>query len=172
MCLIFLPHCWSNHWTTSSAVISRVSILRTSFSLWNFYFPRLGGMPFGGDISPFMVCWCESPLHALVLSDTFRVTWKSVGAVVKQLTRSQWKKQRKHVGNYKLCRELNSSRGTTISNTWVCLPTVQMRWRCRMRCRIRVETAQVTAQVLCSQVSFHHHRFTHLDFITTFQALQ
>ena len=65
-------------------------------------------MPFGGDISPFMVCWCESPLHALVLSDTFRVTWKSVGAVVKQLTRSQWKKQRKHVGNYKLCRELNS----------------------------------------------------------------
>lgn len=108
MCLIFLPHCWSNHWTTSSAVISRVSILRTSFSLWNFYFPRLGGMPFGGDISPFMVCWCESPLHALVLSDTFRVTWKSVGAVVKQLTRSQWKKQRKHVGNYKLCRELNS----------------------------------------------------------------
>lgn len=108
MCLIFLPHCWSNHWTTSSAVTSRVSILRrTSFSLWNFYFPRLGGMPFGGDSSPFVVCWRESPLHSLVLSHTFRVTWKSVGAVVKQLTRSQWKKQRKHVGNYRLCRELN-----------------------------------------------------------------
>ena len=47
---------------------------KDNFFPMKFLFSQVRGMPFGGDISPFMFCWHESPLHTLVLSDTFRVT--------------------------------------------------------------------------------------------------
>ena len=59
--------------------------------------------------------------------------------------------------------------GTDTSNACVYFLTVQ-------NGVIRVEIAQVTAQAPISRcvsfLSLHHHRFTLLDSITTFQALQ
>ena len=78
---------------------------KDNFIPMKFLFSQVRHVPCGGDISPFMAWWYECPLHSLTLPDAFTAPWKNAGAVFMELTGNQWKKQRKHMGDYQLYRE-------------------------------------------------------------------
>lgn len=63
MSSIFLPRCWNHHTATlRTKIFKSLYIEKDNFIPMTFLFSQVRDIPFGGDISPFLTWWKETPL--------------------------------------------------------------------------------------------------------------